>query len=115
MAAKRRRHVPLRTCLACRQQRAKRELVRVVRTPDGTVEIDPKGKQSGRGAYLCLSRECVEGALQVGPLGRALRCQVTPEQVAALQAVAREMLRGCSATDESSVRLGRTPSAERDV
>ena len=47
------RHIPQRTCVACRQTGAKRQLVRVVRAPDGSVTIDPTGKRSGRGAYLC--------------------------------------------------------------
>src|ERR671916_796064 len=47
------RHIPERTCVACRSPRPKRELVRVVRAPDGTVTVDDTGKKSGRGAYLC--------------------------------------------------------------
>ena len=112
MAAKRRRHVPMRTCIACRQHRAKRELLRVVATPEGTVEIDPRGKRSGRGAYLCRNHQCVEGALQVGLLARALRCQVTPEQVAILKAEAREVLVEPPAADQTSARSERTTPAE---
>ena len=53
-----RKHVPLRTCVGCRQVRSKREMVRIVRTPTGEIEIDERGKKSGRGAYLCRRREC---------------------------------------------------------
>jgi hypothetical protein len=82
----RRKHVPLRTCIACQQERAKRELVRIVRTGEGTIEIDPKGKRSGRGAYVCYERACWDAALRQGKLGHALKCQVSTEQVAALRA-----------------------------
>ncbi len=84
----RRKHVPLRTCIACQRKRPKRELVRVVRTPDGTTVIDLKGKQAGRGTYLCPNRGCWEVALQRGALGRALQTSITAEEVAALQAFA---------------------------
>jgi uncharacterized protein len=72
------RHVPQRTCVACRQGKAKRELVRVVRTPTGAVHIDPTGKLSGRGAYLCRAGECWRAALQRGVLPRALKVDALP-------------------------------------
>jgi hypothetical protein len=87
LSGKRRKHVPLRSCIACRAQRPKRELIRVVRTPEGTLEIDPKGKRSGRGAYLCRKRQCWEVALQQGRLSHALKCEVSAEQVVVLKAV----------------------------
>jgi predicted RNA-binding protein YlxR (DUF448 family) len=60
----RQKHVPLRTCIACRETRPKRELLRVVRTPDGHVVLDPTGKKSGRGAYLCARLSCWQKALK---------------------------------------------------
>ena len=72
--------VPQRTCVACRQGKPKRELVRVVRTPAGSVRIDPSGKQSGRGAYLCLAVDCWRAALQRGVLPRALKIEAVPEE-----------------------------------
>jgi uncharacterized protein len=80
-----RKHVPLRTCIACHQERAKRDLIRIVHTPEGQIEIDPKGKRSGRGAYLCYDRACWDVALKQSSLGRALKCEVSPEQVAELR------------------------------
>ncbi len=112
MPAKRRRHVPLRTCIACRQQRAKRDLVRVVRTPEGTIEIDSRGKRSGRGAYLCPSHQCLERALTEGILGRALRCQVTAEQVGTLKSVVGEMLEGSSSAEPASDGVAKTEHQE---
>ena len=63
------KHVPQRTFIACRQVKSKRELIRVVRAPDGNVSVDESGKANGRGAYLCRDRVCWEKA--VGQLGRA--------------------------------------------
>jgi len=74
-----RKHIPQRTCIACRSKRPKRELVRIVRAPDGDVAVDKTGKQSGRGAYLCPTRECWHRALSEGLLSRALRVSLTEE------------------------------------
>ena len=84
----RQKHVPQRTCIACRQTQGKRELVRVVRTPSGEVRVDPTGKQAGRGAYLCKSRGCWEQALNSQRLSAALKTVVSPENLAALKAYA---------------------------
>jgi uncharacterized protein len=74
------RHVPQRTCVACRQTSAKRQLVRIVRTPDGSILVDPTGKLSGRGAYLCDSPACWQAALKPrGALARALKVETIPE------------------------------------
>src|ERR1700686_3740771 len=62
--AKKPKHIPLRTCVSCRETKPKRELLRVVRTPDGHVAIDATGKKSGRGAYLCARLSCWETAIQ---------------------------------------------------
>ena len=61
---KRPKHKPLRTCIACRQTKPKRERLRIVRTPDGHVLIDATGKKSGRGAYLCAKLSCWEKAVK---------------------------------------------------
>lgn len=92
LSQQRRKHVPLRTCIACRQKRSKRELIRVVRTPEGAIEIDPRGKVSGRGAYLCPDPQCWEAALEQGRLGRALKCRVSAEDVMVLKATLESLL-----------------------
>jgi predicted RNA-binding protein YlxR (DUF448 family) len=75
------RHVPQRTCVACRQTSAKRQLVRIVRTPDGRVTVDPTGKLSGRGAYVCDSPTCRQAAVkQRGAVARALKVETIPEE-----------------------------------
>jgi predicted RNA-binding protein YlxR (DUF448 family) len=85
------KHVPLRTCIACRQGRPKRELVRVVRSQDGAVTVDPTGKAHGRGAYLCRARACWQRALQRGTLAHALKGPIEPEAVEALRVFAETL------------------------
>jgi predicted RNA-binding protein YlxR (DUF448 family) len=80
------RHVPQRTCVGCRTTDAKRQFVRVVRTTEGTVEVDPTGKRNGRGAYLCAQRECWEEALKKDRLARALRATISAGDRATLRA-----------------------------
>lgn len=82
---KRRKHIPLRKCIACQERYPKRELIRVVCTPEGEVTIDPRGKRPGRGAYVCRNPECWEVALEPRRLSRALRCQVGSEEAAVLK------------------------------
>jgi predicted RNA-binding protein YlxR (DUF448 family) len=71
--------VPERMCVGCQQMRSKRELIRVVRTPDGTVAVDPTGKRSGRGAYICPQEDCLVKAVKARRLERALRTSIAPE------------------------------------
>ena len=80
------RHVPQRTCIACRSTEAKRGLVRVVRTPAGRVELDLTGKENGRGAYVHETRACWDEALKKGKLDRSLKVSAPAEDVAALRA-----------------------------
>ncbi|MDO5111105.1 MAG: YlxR family protein [Clostridia bacterium] len=81
---------PMRMCVACREMRPKKELVRVVRTP-GTedappaVVMDKTGKANGRGAYLCRAAACLERAQKTRALERALECSISPEVFATLK------------------------------
>jgi len=84
----RQKHVPQRTCIACRKTQGKREFVRIVRTPEGEVRIDPTGKLAGRGAYLHKSRDCWDQALSGQRLNAALKTTVTPDSLASLKAYA---------------------------
>jgi hypothetical protein len=70
--------MPERSCIACRGKRAKRELIRLVGNADA-VQIDPKGKDAGRGAYLCPIRECWETGLKGNRLEHTLRVKLTLE------------------------------------
>lgn len=74
---KRARRAPQRTCVGCRTVNAKRQLVRLVRTADGQVALDPTGKAAGRGAYLHARRACWDQALDSQALERALRMDFT--------------------------------------
>lgn len=75
----RQRHIPQRTCVGCREVGPKRELVRIVRTTTGAVEVDPRGKRSGRGAYLCKVRSCWEAGLEKGGLEHALKTKIAAQ------------------------------------
>ncbi|TMC60789.1 MAG: YlxR family protein [Chloroflexi bacterium] len=78
------RSLPTRTCVACRTSKPKRDLLRVVRTPDGRVMIDEGGRLAGRGAYLCREGTCAVDAMEKGALSRALETPLPPELRAAL-------------------------------
>jgi len=79
------RRPPMRLCLGCGAQRDKRELVRIVRTPEGEVRVDPTGKANGRGAYICPQGECLDRALKSKRLGRALEAEVSQGTVDGLR------------------------------
>ena len=80
------RHTPYRTCVGCREKKPKRSLVRIVRTPEGRVVLDERGKAQGRGAYLCRKTACWEKALNRGSLNRALRTSLQSEEIERLRA-----------------------------
>jgi predicted RNA-binding protein YlxR (DUF448 family) len=73
------KHVPIRTCVVCREQGTKRGLTRVVRQPDGLIAIDPTGRLNGRGAYLCDKPSCWERAAASPVLAKALNAELSPE------------------------------------
>jgi len=85
------RRAPTRTCVACRTARDKRDLVRIVRTPSGQLNIDETGRLAGRGAYLCRDAACWTTALERGALARALEAPVTAELRAAMTALAARL------------------------
>ena len=71
--------IPMRQCLGCREMKPKKELIRVVRSPEGNISLDFKGKASGRGAYVCSSSQCLKKAIKAKALERALNTQIPPE------------------------------------
>jgi predicted RNA-binding protein YlxR (DUF448 family) len=75
------RHIPIRTCVACRTADSKRTLLRVVRQADGSVQYDPKGKLSGRGAYVCARQACIALARKQKKLERSLKVSGIPEEL----------------------------------
>ena len=82
------RHVPQRTCIGCRQAEGKRALIRIVRTPEERLAVDPTGKANGRGVYLHAQRPCWEKALKGGTMRNALKITPVREDVEALRAFA---------------------------
>ena len=79
--------VPMRMCVACREMKPKKELVRVVRTPEGEIVPDETGRKNGRGAYLCRSEACFSRAVKTRALERALEQPLSEEAVAYLRQV----------------------------
>jgi len=77
--------IPMRMCVGCREMKEKRTLIRVVRSPEGSVSLDPGGKKPGRGAYVCRSAECLTRAIRQRQLERQLDIQMTPEVASGLQ------------------------------
>ncbi len=81
--------IPMRMCVACREMKPKKELVRIVRTPEGPVEADLTGKKNGRGAYLCRSEECLEKAIKIHALDRALDVRLDSAAVENIREILR--------------------------
>ena len=77
--------IPQRQCMGCRERKAKRELIRVVRCTDGSVNLDFGGKVNGRGAYVCPQSECLKKALRSKALDRALEVTIPEEVIARLE------------------------------
>ena len=76
--------IPMRQCVGCREMKAKKELVRVVRSPEGEISLDFRGKAPGRGAYVCPQAECLRRAIKSRALERWLDCQIPQEVYDAL-------------------------------
>lgn len=72
--------IPLRQCAGCGERRPKGELLRVVRTPEGTIVLDATGKKNGRGVYLCRDKKCFTKARKAGRIASHLECEI-PEEI----------------------------------
>ena len=86
------RKIPQRMCVGCREMKNKRELLRVVRTPEGQIDFDPTGKKAGRGAYICPQIDCLNTAIKGKRLQKALEHDIPGEVVVTL----RERLPGAA-------------------
>ena len=86
--------IPQRQCMGCRERKEKRELIRVVRAPDGSVSLDFRGKAPGRGAYICPDMACLKKALRSKALDRSLEVTIPEEIYARLE---QEMEEGTDA------------------
>jgi len=87
------RATPQRTCIACRQVKNKCEMVRLVRTIQGQVEIDIKGKKEGRGAYLCRDRACWQKALKSQQLDHALKAKINQNNLEQISEAGEKLLK----------------------
>lgn len=72
--------IPMRQCLGCREMKPKKEFIRVVRSPEGDISLDFKGKAPGRGAYICPNAQCLKKAVRARALEKAFSAQI-PEEV----------------------------------
>ena len=77
--------IPQRQCMGCRERKAKRELIRIVRTPEGDVKLDFSGKMNGRGAYICPQSDCLKKAIRSKALDRSLEVTIPEDVYARLQ------------------------------
>ena len=71
--------IPMRQCLGCREMKPKKELIRVVRSPEGEISLDFRGKANGRGAYICPNPDCLRKAVKARALERAFSAQIPQE------------------------------------
>ena len=77
--------IPMRQCLGCRKMKPKKELIRIVRSAEGTLNLDAKGKMPGRGAYLCHDTACLEKAVKSKAVERALEVPLSEDILANLR------------------------------
>lgn len=68
--------VPMRKCIGCQEMKNKKEMMRVLKTPEGEIAIDLTGRKNGRGAYLCFSKECFEKSIKNKGLERSLKTPI---------------------------------------
>ena len=68
--------IPTRLCIGCQEQHPKKELVRIVRSPEGDFSVDLTGKKAGRGAYICNNKECFDKAVKEHRFDRSFKCTV---------------------------------------
>ena len=104
------KRLPQRTCVICRTTMAKRNLMRIVRTPEGRVVLDPRGKAAGRGAYLCPRKECFTSARARFSVARGLETDLSEVDWQALEPdlVRLAAERGVAAAEQSSRRAALT-------
>ncbi len=88
---------PQRMCVSCRERHDKKDLLRIVLTPEGEIKYDPTGRTAGRGSYLCKKEDCVLRELKAHRLSKGLRHNVSDEE---LETMAKEILSLCKVEEE---------------
>lgn len=81
----RKKKVPLRKCLGCEENKSKKELIRIVKTPENEVLIDLTGKVNGRGAYICNNKECFKTAMKSNRISKNLEVEIPKEKIEELE------------------------------
>ena len=84
------KRIPMRQCTGCREMKPKGELIRVVKSPEGEVSLDHRGKKPGRGAYVCPSADCLKRSIKSRALERAFSVQVSEDLLEELQGETQE-------------------------
>ena len=102
--------IPMRQCLGCREMKPKRELIRVVRSPEGVISLDFRGKASGRGAYVCKNGECLKKAVRSKALERAFGDKLSVSVYTAVENCDVDTLFDSAAQDGAQVIFATTPS-----
>jgi len=74
-----RKKTPMRQCLGCREMKQKKELIRIVKSPEGVVSLDLSGKKPGRGAYVCHKTDCLKKVIKSGAIARTLKAQISED------------------------------------
>lgn len=83
------KQIPLRQCIGCREMKMKTELVRVIKTPDNQICLDKTGRMNGRGAYICLNKDCYNKAVKSKGIERSLKVAI-PEEI--YEAIGKELM-----------------------
>lgn len=86
--------IPMRQCVGCKEMKNKKEMMRVLRTLDGTFVLDTTGKKNGRGAYLCMTKECIEMARKNKGLERSFKMKIPDELYENIEREFEENVRG---------------------
>ena len=109
------RHIPIRTCVVCRQTSEKKALLRVVRAPEkdgGGVAVDPTGKANGRGAYICASADCIDKAIKQKRFERSLSAGPVPPALAEELKTLAEKVAGKKSAEKTGAAVQPTGATE---
>ncbi len=77
--------IPMRQCVGCREMKSKRDMIRILKTPEGEFMLDPTGRKNGRGAYICRDAQCLEKAKKSKALDRSFRMSIPAEVYESLE------------------------------
>lgn len=86
--------IPQRSCVVCRAQKNKNDLLRIVKNKDNEIKIDDKGKEPGRGAYICYSEECLEKAIKSKKIEKSLETKIGEETYNQIQSIIKKKIGG---------------------